>query len=289
MKLKVKLFLMLAYIVGIVLAAFNTLYYINYVNPDNLLVNPSPITGVFAACCAVVVILITVIPYLLVKKTTIKAESKNSAFIIFCASLLGFLFAGYVFSAFFNPASSAFYGEVLTVTEPTSFDNMLKIIYYAGVVLAIPCAVYFIVLALQPMIRRSAKLCLLSIAPVLWCAVRLIYLFMQTSARVNVAGRKLGIVTLCLCIIFFLSEAKLHAPKATSAKSLKESASATRMYIASGCGAIVTLWISQIAVTLLQAFWIIEPVESYIINAIYITVILYITSRISAADFETVE
>ncbi len=289
MKIKIKLFLMLTYIFGILLAGFNILLYKNYVNPESLLVTASPIVTSFTVCCAVAVVFIFVLPCFTVKKVMLAKETDNNSFMIFCSSLLGFLFAGYTVSSLFSLIKNSATCAALNISAGASFDGMLRIIYYLGVFLAIPSAVYFIVLALQPKIRADAKLCLLSVAPVLWCAVRLIYVFMQTSARVNIAGRKISIVALCLCVIFFLCESKLCAPKEDSVKNRREAAGVLKLYIASGCGAIVSLWISQIATTLLQAFWILPLYESYILNSIFITITLYITSRISSADFEALE
>lgn len=289
MKMKTKLYLMLSYVFGIVLSSFNVFFYKTSVNPENLLVTVTPAVTAFVVCCAVALILMFLLPLITFKKVIPAKENDNRSFMIFSSSLLGFLFAGYTASSLFSVIKNCASGTVLNISSGSAFDGMLRIIYYAGVLLAIPGAVYFIVLALQPKIRACTKLCLLSVAPLLWCAVRLIYVFMQTSARVNIAGRRISIVALCLCVIFFLCEAKLALPREDSEKSRKEAAGSLKLYIASGCSAIVALWISQISTTLLQAFWILPLFDSYILNSIFITMTLYITSRISSMDFQVQE
>lgn len=288
-KIKIKLFLMLSYVFGIVLGISNIFFYKNSVNPESLLVTASPAVTAFTVLCTAALVIMFLLPFFTVKKVVPAGEYDNRSFMIFCSSLLGFLFAGYTVSSLFSIIGNSAGAAVLNISAGSAFEGMLRVIYYAGVLLALPSAIYFIVLALQPKIRAGAKLCLLSVFPVLWCAVRLIYVFMQTSARVNAAGRRISIVALCLCVIFFLCEAKLAAPREYNKKSRKESAGTLKIYIASGCCAIVALWISQIAITLLQAFWILPRFDSYILNSIFITMTLYITSRISAADFEAVE
>ncbi len=284
MKTKVNLFLALSFALGIVLSSLMIICHYNYVDPSTLLASHGLPVKIFQTLAFFLVALIVIIPFFTSKKVMLPKKRENSTFIIFCSSLLGFLFAGYVVSFVFIPLRERFNGADFPVANVSSFGDLTRIIYIAGVVLALPCAVYFIVLALQKSITRSPKLSVLAVAPILWFSLRLIYYFMQTSAKVNIFGRRLTIVAFCLCVVFFMCEARLYIMRFDSAVN-KEALKYTRLYLCSGYGAIVTLFATQVSSTYLQAFWLLSPGETYISNAIFITLILYITSRIYSFSY----
>ena len=107
---------------------------------------------------------------------------------------------------------------------------------------------------------------------------------MSTSAQVNLAGRKLNIVSLCLAVLFFLQDAKCWIPSNSNKVTAKEITKYSKLYYATGFGAIVTLAISQLAGTYLQVFWFVNQDDSYLLNGIYITMILFIAFRIASVD-----
>ncbi len=270
---------MLSFALGIFLSVFMIICHYNYVDPSTLLAASGLPVKIFGIASFLSVVLIVIIPFFTTKQSDLPLKNENSTFVIFCSSLLGFLYAGYIVSFAFNPLRKYFVGVNLPTADVSSFGNLTRIIYIAGVVLALPCAIYFIVLALQKSIGNSPKLSVLAVAPVLWFSLRLVYYFMQTSAKVNVFGRRLTIVAFCLCVVFFMCEARLYIIKSEALAS-KETLKYTRLYLASGCGAIVTLFATQLSLTYLQAFWLLSAGDTYISNAIFITLILYITSRI---------
>ncbi len=283
MKTKLKLCTLASYVIGIMLAIFLTVIYLNFVDPASLLVKESAAVTVFNCVTTILVAALLLVPFFLFKKITYPEKTENTGFVIFSSSVLGFLFAGYfVFDLIMYIKTKLGESNFLS-SSLSSQDRIVQILYIAGIILALPTAAYFIAIALKKKLDKAPALCFLSLFPVIWLAIRLIYIFMLNSASVNAAGRKLDIITLCFCVFFFLAQAKLSAPlseEITDRKNLK-------IFLATGYCAITTLIISQLPKLLLQVFWLLKVSDTYIINAIYISLFLYITSRIEAVSRST--
>ena len=288
-------YLALAGIIGIILAVFMVYCHYNYVSGEQVgdgmmkilpMYENSATVTFFKWCCVLSVAFIMIVPTITLPPVKLPYSSKNSFPTIFASSLLGFLFAGYVVNFIISPFRNLWSTVNFPQVDLSSADLMLKIIYYAGLVMAVPCAVYFLVLAIRSTFAQDSRLAILSVCPVIFLALRLVYYFMLTSAQVNLAGRKLNIVALCLAVLFFLQDAKCWIPASTNKESAKENSKRSKMYYATGFGAIVTLAISQLAGTYLQVFWFINQDDSYLLNAIYITMILFISSRIASVDVD---
>lgn len=288
MKTKIKLGIALSAFAGIALSAFMVICHLNYVDPYTLLVIPSGTVTAFRIVCTAAVVLALALPYFTLGKIDVSDEAPNNSFLIFSSSLLGFLFAGYFLHAIVSPLREMLGGVSLPSADVESFGRLLRVLYIAGVILAVPSAVYFVLVAVKKTVARNSLMSILATSPVLFCAVKLVAAFMSTSARVNSAGRRITIVTFCLCIFFFLYEAILLAPKTDSDGEEKDSVRVSRRYIASGYAAIVALFTSKVSLTVLQAFWLIEVSDTYILNGIYITMILYIMARINSVSVRRV-
>ena len=288
MKMKIKLGLALSVLSGIALSVFMIICNLKYVDPYTLLVTPSGMVTAFMVLCTAAVVLAFALPYFTLGKIDVSDEAPNSSFLIFSSSLLGFLFAGYVLHAIVSPLREMLGSVSLPSADIESFGKLLRVLYIAGVVLAVPSAVYFILVAVKKTVAKNSLMSILATSPVLFCAVKLVAAFMSTSAKVNSAGRRITIVTFCLCIFFFLYEAILLAPKNDSDGEDKDSVRVSRRYIASGYAAIVALLTSKASLTVLQAFWLIEVSDTYILNGIYITMILYIMARINMVSVKKI-
>lgn len=289
MKIKINLSLALCAVSGIAMSAFTIMCYMKYVNPDSLLVTPSPTVTVHEILCAVLVVLALCIPYVFMRKVDVTGQAPNTSFVIFSSSLLGFMFCGYIFHNVYNIILNGGASAVISINGEASFNGLLAILHVTGIILSIPCAVYFIMIALKKNLGESASLCILATAPVLFCAVKLIYAFMETSAKVNSAGRKINIVALCLCVFFFLYEANIFSPKKRDDISPKTLRKYSQRYLASGFAAIISLFIARVSTLLLRAFWLLESGESYVMDAIWVTMILYIMARLTALPNESKE
>jgi len=288
---KLHLHLVFTGIIGIILAAFMVYCFQNHVTivgpytTETLLIplsEPSVVSNVFSVLCITATLACMIIPVIFMRKHEISEYSENSIFLVFSTSLLGFLFAGYALNFAITPLKNMWFGPESATSVVDGADTLVKIIYYAGVVFAVPCAVYFLLLAMQERFKPSAKLCLLSVTPVIWLALRLVYYFMTTSAFVNISGRNLCIISMCLTLFFFLQDSKRWFAKDSANTPSKNSMKYNVLYYASGFGAILTSTVYFLAITYLEAFWILSPQDSYLINAIFISMVLFIAFRIAS-------
>lgn len=296
MKIKVRLTLAFSALISAVLTVFMIVCHYKYVDIETiptysgigsreiLLVNSSPFVTCFTVCCTVALLFVILVPALTFPKCEISVISPSNAFVIFTSSLLGFMFAGYVVNMIIQPLRNLWSTVKMPAADISGNGSVMKIIYYAGVVFAIPCACYFIMIALKSKLCPGIATGFLSLCPPIWLSLRLVYYFMSTSAQVNVAGRKLFVLALVLSVFFFLKEAKLTIPNSSEKSSKKEIIKFSKSYFATGFGAIIALSVSQITTTFLQAFWIKSPEDSFILNGIFITMALYIASRIGAVS-----
>ena len=212
-----------------------------------------------------------------------RSESKNSIFTVFASSLLGFLFAGYFVNFLLVPIRHLWTSVKFPSPDIASMTPALKLIYYAGIVVAIPCAVYFLVIATQANFKPDSKMCVLSVFPVIWLSLRLIFYFMSTSSHVNVSGRKMYILSLALAVVFFLQDAKRWIPD--KKLSAKESSLRLSIYAATGFASVLTFMTYHLSNTFLQAFWIIDAEDTYILNGIFIAMILFIAFRLASLKY----
>lgn len=283
MKRKLRMFELASYIIGIILTAFNISIYTNFVEPDSLLVADSWIVIAFKLVTFILIATLFISSFFVFKKAEYPEKIENTGFVIFSSSILGFLFAGYlIFAVVMYIRTKLGYSNALS-SSLLSQVKIVQILYIAGIILALPSAAYFIAIAVKKRLDRTPALCFLSLFPVIWFAIRLIYVFIRDSASVNAAGRKLDIITICLCVFFFLAQAKLTAPvaeKNTDRKALK-------IFLATGFCAIVTLMITQLSKLFLLSFNVINATDTYIVIAINIALFLYITSRIEAVSRST--
>ena len=107
MKKKICLLLALSVIIGILLAILMINCFYQYVIVDQPFANSSDSIALFktgapvwiySAICIWAVLFITVAPIFYIKKCDLSGGLNNNVFQIFSTSLLGFLFAGYVFN-----------------------------------------------------------------------------------------------------------------------------------------------------------------------------------------------
>ena len=229
------------------------------------------------------VLLALLLPAFTVKSCDLTSESKNSIFTVFASSLLGFLFAGYFVNFLLVPIRHLWTSVKFPSPDIASMTPVLKLIYYAGIVVAIPCAVYFLVIATQAKFKPDSKMCVLSVFPVIWLSLRLIFYFMSTSSHVNVSGRKMYILSLALAVVFFLQDAKRWIPD--KKLSAKESSLRLAIYAATGFASVLTFMTYHLSNTFLQAFWIIDAEDSYILNGIFIAMILFIAFRLASLKY----
>ncbi len=237
---------------------------------------------VFTWSCIVSVLLAMLLPALTIKKCDLRCETKNSIFTVFASSLLGFLFAGYVVNFILIPLRHFWTNVEFPGPDFATMTPMLKIIFFCGIITSIPCAIYFLLIATQNEFRQNNRMCILSVFPVIWLALRLVFYFMSTSAHVNLAGRKLFIVSMVLSVIFFLQDAKRWLPKEESVVTTKEKLKNTKLYLATGFASVVTFSAYHLSMTFLQAFWIIKAEDTYLLNGIFIAMILFITFRLAS-------
>ena len=290
MKKKLNLYLTLTFAAGILLSLFMIYCFYNHVtvvNPYTTknqllpLVENAPAVTCFVICCIIAIALAVAVPVLTLPKAELCASSKNNIFQLFSTSLLGFLFGGYVFNFIITPFRKYWSVAEFPGVDLSTADSLIKIVYYAGIIVSVPCAVYFLVLAVKNEFKPDSKIAVLSVSPVIWLSLRLVYYFISTSAQVNVAGRKIYIISLCFALFFFLQDSKRWIPYGDNKPSDKESTKHSRLYLMSGFGAIISLLITHISFTYLQTFWIIEPTDSYLLNAIMISMILFICFRLA--------
>lgn len=291
MKKRINLFLVLSGIIGLVLSSFMIHCFLNYVtltgpytesNTVVPLVKSSAMVTVFKWCCVSAVMLSVLIPIFAIPRVDLSGKTNNSVFQIFSSSLLGFLFGGYVVNFMITPLRGYWTSVKLPGVDLSSADKLIKIVFYLGVIAAIPCCVYFLMLAIQGEFKSCRKFSILSVFPVIWLSFRLVYYFMSTSSQVNAAGRKLYILSLFFALIFFLQDAKRWLDNGNSGMSKAEAYKHSRIYYISGFASIITLLTCHLSFTYLQAFWMLTPQDSYFLNAIYIVMALFIAFRIAS-------
>lgn len=240
----------------------------------------NPMVTAFCIICAIAVILSMVIPSLSVR-CNVRAEAPNSIFTVFASSLLGFLFAGYFVNFILIPLRPFWTTVKLPGPDFNVMTPMLKILFIAGILVSIPCAVYFLLIATQHRFTQNKNMCMLSVFPVIWLSLRLVFYFMSTSAHVNLAGRKLFILSLVFAIVFFVQDAKRWIPLKDGEGTSGDSKSSV-LYLASGFASVVSFTVYHLSTTYLQAFWMLKPEDTYILNGIFISMILFIAFRLAS-------
>lgn len=290
MKKRLNIYIALSGIIGIALSVFMVYCFLHHAEIDGsytatgrvlVYFENSGMVTAFTWSCILSLLMVILLSAFTIKECDLVAVSKNNVCVVFSTSLLGFLFAGYVVNFLITP----FRGYWSTVEMPgadlSAAAPLLRIIYYAGIVVAIPCAIYFLMMAIQNEFKPSSKFAFLSVCPVIWLALRLVFYFMSTSAHVNLAGRSLYIVSVCIAIVFFLQDAKrwLSREDKTDNKEIRKHSA---LYFASGFATIVSFLAYHPAITYLQAFWMLNPEDSYLLNGIFIAMILYVAFRIGA-------
>ena len=238
------------------------------------------VVTVFCLVCAIAVVLSMLIPALTMK-CDVKAEVPNSIFTVFASSLLGFLFAGYVVNFILIPLRPFWTTVKLPGPDFNVMAPMLKVLFIAGIIVSVPCAVYFLLIATQHRFTQNKNMCILSVFPVIWLSLRLVFYFMSTSAHVNLAGRKLFILSIVFAIIFFVQDAKRWIP-AKDAENTSGSSKSSILYLASGFASVVSFTVYHLSTTYLQAFWMLKPEDTYILNGIFISMILFIAFRLAS-------
>lgn len=241
----------------------------------------SPMVTVLHWSCFLAVIAAMVIPVFSVK-INLRGDTPNSIFTVFASSLLGFMFAGYVVNFILIPLRHLWTKVQLPGPDFSVMTPLLKIIFIGGIFIAVPCAVYFLLIATQHRFTQNRNMCILSVFPVIWLSFRLVFYFMSTSAHVNIAGRKLFILSLVFAIIFFVQDSKRWIPKAESQEESAEAKRNSILYLASGFASLVTFSVYHLSTTFLQAFWMIEAEDTYILNGIFIAMILFIAFRLAS-------
>ncbi len=306
MKAKIYLYLALFGIAGIGLAVFMTYCQVHHTSIVEIINNAgginvlssnavdssfpkiltyfenNAVTTVFSWCCVLAALMAVVLPIFTIPKCDLGAETGNSIFTVFASSLIGFLFAGYVVNYIITPLRPLWTKVQLPGPDFSAMTPMLKLIYYIGIAMAIPCAVYFLLIATKDKLKPDNKMCVLSVFPVIWLALRLVFYFMSTSAHVNLSGRKLFIVSMVLAIVFFIQDAKRWVSKDSSETSIQNDSKNSKIFFASGFASIVTFSAYHLSTTYLQAFWVATPEDSYLLNGIFISMILFIAFRIAS-------
>ncbi len=240
----------------------------------------NPTVTFFCVGCVIASLLAIFIPSFTVK-TDVRGETPNSIFTVFASSLLGFLFAGYVVNFVLIPLRHFWTNVKLPGPDFTVMTPMLKVLFIGGILSAIPCAVYFLFIATQHRFTQDRNMCILSIFPVIWLSLRLVFYFMSTSAHVNLAGRKLLIISIVFAVVFFIQDSKRWIP-AKIDNDEKKAMKSSRLYLASGFATIVTFSIYHLSTTFLQAFWMLRPEDTYILNGIFISMILFVAFRLAS-------
>lgn len=257
MKLKVRLYLLISVILGVILSVFYAVVQNIFVDSSTLLVTSSPAVTALRILIALALIFVLAASFITFKKVSPMKQEVSSLFSVIASWLLAALFAAY----FIGYLVTSIRKFLLFSPEITAVSQLSKILYFSSVIAAVFCVVYFIFLAARKSTQASAGLSLLSVFPVLYFSLRLIFYFIQTSASVNISGRKLMIVCLCLCTAFFLCEARLHTSHTIMKDGKKERAGLVGFYLSTGLGAIVTLLL-------------------FVPNPLFIGTALYIVSRI---------
>lgn len=279
---KEKLFGILSVIGGLSLAALYTVCNIKYVNPENLYVENCGFAVCCSVLCAVLGILLFVLPFVFLRKRAPgEGGIRSTSATIFSSALLGFLFGGYLVN------------ELISSARPfDGFGGMpyigtiMAALYYICLVLCVPCALYFILLALGKKNGGNIGMTLLSISPVIWFACRLVFVFIKTGANVNVFARRPGIAAISLCVIFFLCEARVSLPGAGTPET--DPAAASVLYRASGLSAAALLIAYTVPTTLCRALRLFDIAkfycigESYLLSALLVVSAVFILTRLFA-------
>ena len=276
MKKEYKLQLIGAWLAGVILSVLTLVAFLKGMEPDTLYWTRSPLITALHAASAAALVLTVALPFFLPKeKEPLKTGVPNGAASILFSALLGFLFIGDFVKeaiAFFskNGAAQASYAA-------DAYGRAVVVLERIGGILAIFCAAFFLVSALRKTLSKSSALCLLETATLVWFALRLITMFIDTSAHTNLAGRRLSLVAIALCVLFFISEARHFAPREEEAK--QKTGDATR-YRAFGLAAIVALLPHAVPTLFLPLFGSAMPSASVLSGAIELAAALYITSHL---------
>ena len=300
-KNRISLYLVLFGIIGVILAVFMAYCQVNHTHTAQIgngeilrfshngaedtsfariitYFEDSAAVTVLTVCTVLAILISLIVPAFTIPTQDLKAENNNSICTVFASSLLGFIFAGYVVNYLITPLRPLWTSVTLPGPDYSSMSHMLKIIYYAGIAAAIPCAIYFLLIATQNRFIPGTNMCILSVSPVIFLSLRLIFYFMSTSAHVNTSGRKLYIISMVLAIIFFIQDSKRWIPDSDGKNEAKHS----KLFFASGFASIVTFAAYHLSTTYLQIYWILRPEDSYLLNGIFISMILFIMFRIAS-------
>ena len=205
-----------------------------------------------------------------------KALRSDSTILIFASSLCGFMFL------------SIFIYHIATVAS-TRQANAYTVLL---MVLSIPSCISFLTTSAKSMKRRSALHALLSFAPVLFLAVRMIQYFLDPANIFNSSTVKLRLLMLCAMLLFFVAETGFFIPvddkddvQAQSTKRKKRTRGLAR-YFCFGLCAMSLVVITVLPNLLLSAFWLLQSDTSYVIDILDLSIGLYAAARLRAIVHE---
>ena len=268
---------LLLYTVGtlalsIILIAVRLYLLLSYFDPDaqQYVMNVASPLYFNAALCVAVLILFSAFFVFRKKSAAVDFASPTQA-TVFTASLCAFMMIAYIILEIYAQYTTHF-SFISYFQEFAKYEQKCRqfIFKFALVLLAVPCVFYFFRVA-SSSDKNKKRIGFLSLFPILWIMILLIYTYFDLTVSYNNPNRILNQMALISSMLYFVGEARYQL------KIEKPS-----LYLSVSFISVLLLSVSTIPTVILNSFWVLNDTFPTVCYAVQLAICFYIISRIGS-------
>ncbi len=258
---KIKLLLAITVIAALALGVFRAYLLLNFVEPDTgFYIKGTGMGTLFGILFALIIALVLCAGFSVRRIKAPELLDSGSTAVVFSSALCAFLYISVFIYSFYVIATGlgdtagiegiSFLARLVHAAPGVTGNGLLLCI---EALLCLPCAVNHLSICSKEVREKNTANGLLSMAPALFFAVRIIEVFMNTKNQINVSQRSIELVMLCSMMLFFLFEAGFSVNTAEGPYNKTVS-----KYFAAGLATIALPCIVVLPYLAVSAFWLFE-------------------------------
>ncbi len=254
---KIRLSLLITFILAVAAGIFRTFLLRNYIEPETgFYVKGTSLGTVFGVVTFVLLAVSLSAGFFMRKLKAPENLDSRSTAVVFSSALCAFVYLSVAVWGLYSAFADGKAGLFLTLE----------------LILCIPCIINHVAICASEVRKKNSWHAIVSMAAPLFFAVRVVEVFMNTGAQINISQRSLELLMLCAAMIFMLKESSMLITGELSAKNISG-------YLASGLALIAMTIITVVPHLALSVFWVFEN-EFAVMDILECSAAIYAVSRI---------
>lgn len=299
-KKTIKLMLLITVVLSVAVGTFRFVVLERYIEPENgFYIRETNVDIVFNIAFVLLVLFVFACAFATRKGKSPDYLDSHSMVVVFTSALCAFMYITMFFYGVYTvvtgygAASDIAYANIMNGANPGDFGVMFKLVNCAGKVssngiffiiqlaLCIPCFFNHFSICSKEIREKNTPHALLSMSEALFFAMRLVEIFMDTTAQINTSQRSLEVLMLTAMMMFFLFEAGFLVKRTEGEISLAK-------YLCAGLFTVALPWVALIPHLAVSLFSPMYESNCIVMDVLEGCIMLFAASRVLTLSSENV-